>query len=57
MSLRAMVQQGVKDATGATPATSDYPEFKTLGAMRGAQQAHCPGLQESRFWPLEGSAW
>lgn len=27
----------MKDATGATPATSDYPEFKILGATRGAQ--------------------
>ncbi|GAB0209553.1 hypothetical protein GRJ2_003421000 [Grus japonensis] len=24
---------------------------------RGAMQAHYPGLQESRLWPLEGSAW
>lgn len=36
MSLRATVQQGVKDATGVTPATSDYPEFKIPGATRGA---------------------
>lgn len=36
MSLRATVQQGMKDATGATPATSDYPDFKILGATRDA---------------------
>ncbi|GAB0179939.1 hypothetical protein GRJ2_000459200 [Grus japonensis] len=33
-------------------------EFKILrAAKKGAQQALYPGLQESRLWPLQGSAW
>jgi len=38
-------------------------EFKILRAARrvhseeGAQQACYPGLQESRLWPPQGSAW
>ncbi|GAB0209248.1 hypothetical protein GRJ2_003390500 [Grus japonensis] len=27
------------------------------GSEEGTQQAHYPGLQESRLWPLEGPAW
>ncbi|GAB0202771.1 hypothetical protein GRJ2_002742700 [Grus japonensis] len=27
------------------------------GSEEGTQQAHYPGLQESRLWPLQGPAW
>ncbi|GAB0188870.1 hypothetical protein GRJ2_001352300 [Grus japonensis] len=27
------------------------------GSEEGVQQAHYPGLQESRLWPLQGPAW
>ncbi|GAB0205596.1 hypothetical protein GRJ2_003025200 [Grus japonensis] len=30
------------------------PLYSTLVST---QQAHCPGLQQSRLWPLQGSAW
>ncbi|GAB0209624.1 hypothetical protein GRJ2_003428100 [Grus japonensis] len=33
-------------------------ECRILRAVKeGTQQAHYPGLQESRLWPLEGPAW
>ncbi|GAB0178861.1 hypothetical protein GRJ2_000351400 [Grus japonensis] len=34
-------------------------EFKILtqGSEEGKQQDHCPGLQESSLWPLQGPAW
>jgi len=36
----------------------EMAEFKILRAvMRAQQQAHYPGVQESRLWSLQGSAW